>query len=208
VKTKQQLSTVSRELDVTRKLLQEQQQLFSETHHALLDLRSENESNKILKARSDIHLSISQNALAEAVAENSTLKEKLTVAQSDSTFYERERNTIWAALCSVRSTLDPDTEEFDCRAVDFRQRVDFFAAKVASRLPPPWAPPAPLALDLSAEEQLDNLEEANKAYAEELRSLNKAYLDSLRQSQADKGKIQELTAENERLQLALLRHGA
>ncbi len=55
---------------------------------------------------------------------------------------------------------------------------------------------------------MDNLEEANKAYAEELRSLNKAYLDSLRQSQADNVKIQELTAENERLQLALLRHGA
>jgi hypothetical protein len=196
------------ELDDTKLLLQAQQKLFSETHQAFLDLRSEHESNKILKARSDIHLSISQNALAEAVAENSTLKEQLTVTRSDSTFYERERNTIWAALCSVRSTLDPDTEEFDCRAVDFRQRVDFFAAKVASRLPPPWAPPAPLALDLSAEEQLDNLEEANKAYAEDLRSLNKAYLDSLRQSQADKGKIQELTAENERLQLALLRHGA
>ncbi len=63
-------------------------------------------------------------------------------------------------------------------------------------------------LDLAAEEQLVNLEEANKAYAEELRSLNTAYLDSLRQSQADKVKIQELKAENERLQLALLRHGA
>jgi hypothetical protein len=64
-----------------------------------------------LKARSDMHLTISQNALAEAVAENSTLKEQLTVAQLDSTFNERERNAIWATLCSVRSTLDPGTED-------------------------------------------------------------------------------------------------
>jgi hypothetical protein len=55
-------------------------------------------------------LTISPNALAEAVAENSTLKEQLTVAQLDSTFYEREHNATWAALCSVRSTLDPGTE--------------------------------------------------------------------------------------------------
>jgi hypothetical protein len=107
----QQLYTVSRELDDTKQLLQEQQKLFSETYQVLCDLRSENEFNKILKARSDIHLSISQNALAEAVAENSTLKEQLTVAQSDSTFYERAHNAIWAALCSVWSTLDPGTED-------------------------------------------------------------------------------------------------
>ncbi len=61
-----------------------------------------------------MHLTISPYALAEAVAENSTLKEQLTVAQLDSTFYEREHNAIWAALCSVRSTLDPGTEHGGC----------------------------------------------------------------------------------------------
>jgi hypothetical protein len=106
-----EMYTVSRELDDTKQLLQEQQKLFSETCQVLCDLRSENEFNKFLKARSDIHLSISQNALAEAVAEKSTLKEQLTVAQSDSAFYERAHNAIWAAMCSVWSTLDPSTED-------------------------------------------------------------------------------------------------
>ena len=164
-------------------------------------------SEIISRERTEAHLAISQAALFTAAAENSALKEQLTVAQSNSSVFERERNAIWTALSSVRSTLNPDFEEFNCRADDFQLRVDSFAAQVASRLPPPWAPPVLPLLDLENDEQIVELEIANQAYAEDLRSARKAYLDSHRQNQADKLKIEELSVEIERLQTALTQRG-
>ena len=205
--TSRQLSSASKELDETKQLLAVQRELCSANRESLRDLGDRLGSEIISRERTEAHLAISQAALFTAAAENSALKEQLTVAQSNSSVFERERNAIWTALSSVRSTLNPDFEEFNCRADDFQSRVDSFAAQVASRLPPPWAPPVLPLLDLENDEQIVELEIANQAYAEDLRSARKAYLDSHRQNLADQLKIEQLSAEIERLQTALTRQG-
>ncbi len=155
--TKQQLKSVSKELDDTKLQLSASEKLLVESQQATFDIKQELESAKIDLRRTKFHCAISQTALSD-------LQHIATEAwkEADAAVQNGRVNLhALSALNSLRQQLNPAYPAFDLSSSDFDSAVQSFASEIHSQLP---------AQHHRAVEELESCIAANHEYAKDLRA--------------------------------------
>lgn len=101
--------------------------------------------------------------------QTSALREELSQAQQQATSWSSLFDRVYSALLGAQTLLDPQSARFDFRSSDFSDVVHRFFSAVSSRVLPPGS--SALSAITSRDVQIDELTEANLAYARDLREL-------------------------------------